>query len=56
MVKKVTNLMDLMDEKTLYFKKDGKLVSHVLPSFGTTSLVVMGEQVVRIEDNTKRNV
>ena len=57
MNKEKMNLLEkILEEKTLYFKKDGKVVIYEHPSFGNSNLILMDDQVVRIEENKKIRV
>ncbi|BAQ11463.1 hypothetical protein OXB_2993 [Bacillus sp. OxB-1] len=49
-------LSDLLDDKKLYFKKDGNVIIYDMPAYGTASLVLMDDKVIRIEENKKISV
>lgn len=49
-------LANLLDDKKLYFKKEGKVIIYDMPKFGTASLILMDDKVVRIEENKKISV
>ncbi len=53
---KMTAEIDLMSNKTMYVVKDGRLISHALPDYGSTVVVMVGGRVDRLEDNTKRKI
>ncbi|WP_018392479.1 hypothetical protein [Bacillus sp. 37MA] len=53
---KMTAEIDLMNDKTMYVVKDGKLIPHTLPDYGSTVVVMVGGRVDRLEDNTKRKI
>lgn len=53
---KLRLLEELLDEKMVYFKKDGKVVMYEHPSYGNSNLVCMDDSIIRIEENKKISV